>query len=72
MAKSGSRQPPPPEGQHQLTIRIPRSLEKRLEAVSFVTGRSYRELTVAALEEYLDRLKLSDEDRRKVRLLTGD
>jgi hypothetical protein len=71
MAKA-TRQPPPPEGTHQLTIRIPRSLQKRLEAVSFVTGRPYRDLVMTALQEHFDRLKLSDENRRKIRALTGD
>ena len=78
MAKaSGVRQKPEVSSKdsaalHQLTVRIPLALERRLEAYSVVTGRSYRNLAEAAIGDYLDRIRLSDEDRRKVRALVGD
>lgn len=57
---------------HRLTVRVQPSIEKRLQAYSVVTDRTYRDLVESAITDYLGRLKLSDDDRRKVRALVGE
>ena len=64
-----SKAGPSPERLHQLTVRIAQSLNARLEAVSVVTGRTYRNLAETAIEEYLSRLKLTPDQQRKLRAL---
>jgi predicted DNA-binding protein len=58
-----------PERLHQLTVRIAPGLNARLEAVSVVTGRTYRNLAETAIEEYLSRLKLTPDQQRKLKAL---
>ena len=60
---------PAPGPLHQLTVRIPRALNARLEAVAVVTGRTYRDIAQTAIEDYLNRLKLPADQARKLRAL---
>lgn len=64
---------PPPAGDrgttHQLTVRIPASLERQLNAFSAVTGQSYREIAESALLEYLKPSRLDADQRRKFKVL---
>jgi hypothetical protein len=57
---------------HRLTVRIALALEKRLQAYSLVTDRTYNDLVETAIEKYLSSLKLTNEQRRKVQVLVGD
>ena len=57
---------------HQLTVRIARSLNARLEAYSVVTGRTYRNIAETAIRDYLSRLKVTPEQERKIKVLLDE
>lgn len=60
------------KGTHQLTVRIPASLERQLNAFAAVTGQSYREIAEAALTDYLKGSRLDADQRRKFKVLVED
>jgi predicted transcriptional regulator len=62
----------PAGDRHQLTVRIPKPLNARLEAYAVALDRTYREIAESAIDTYLKSIKLTADQKRKVSALLGE
>ena len=65
-------QPQDSGDRHQLTVRIPKQLNTRLEAYSVVLDRYVRDIAEAAIDSYLKSVKLTPAQKRKIAVLVGE
>jgi predicted transcriptional regulator len=65
-----AQKPQTPDGR-KTTVRLSPDLAKRVDAMVFVTGRSYQDLAETAVAEYFDRLKLTPDQQKKLKVMLG-